>query len=74
MARYVCPNQYRHPQHRFLMCKALLSNVPNVNETKDALIAYCPYQKYCSCSHGAENTEQARECYQNKMNQTANAD
>lgn len=74
MARYVCPNQYRHNAHRFLMCKNMLGEVKNIQDTQDALKAYCPHQKHCSCTGGAENTEQARACYRQIQNQSAKAD
>ena len=74
MATFVCPNQYRHNAHRFLMCKNMLGGVGNIQDTQDALKAYCPHQKHCSCTGGAENTDQARECYQKITNQAAKAD
>lgn len=74
MAIYVCPNQYRHNAHKFIMCKDLLPDVKRIQDPQEAIKAYCPHQKYCSCSNGAENTEQAKTCYKSKTNQTASAD
>lgn len=74
MARFVCPNQHKNNQHQFLMCRLMLGSVRQIQDPKDALKAYCPHQKYCSCTQGAENTEQAKACYEQKMNQTAKAD
>lgn len=74
MSVYVCPNQVKHNSHNFIMCRLLIGNVTQIQNTQDALMAYCPHQKYCSCSKGAENTEQARSCYLKKQSQTAVAD
>jgi hypothetical protein len=56
------------------MCKKKIADFEKMSDKKEALKAYCPFQKHCSCTGGAENTEQAMECYQQKKNQTANAD
>lgn len=74
MANFVCPYQYRLSLHRFIMCKKKIADFEKMSDKKEALKAYCPFQKHCSCTGGAENTEQAMECYQQKKNQTANAD
>lgn len=73
MAVYSCPNQVRHNAHSFLMCKDLMGDVKSIQSKADALKAYCPHQKHCSCSSRAENTEQARLCYQTKQRQDAKA-
>lgn len=62
MGKYVCTHQLRHPSHRFILCKKLMGEVKQIQDTQDALKAYCPYQKHCSCSSRSENTEEAREC------------
>jgi len=74
MPKFVCPNRYKSNQYQFLMCRALLGSVKRMQDPQEALKAYCPHQKYCSCTNGAENTEQARACYEKKQNQAATAD
>ena len=74
MPKYICPYQYRHAQHRFLMCKRLLEHVERIQDPIEAVKAYCPYQKHCSCTARAENTEEAILCYEKHKNQTALSD
>ena len=63
MNRYICPNQKRMREHGFLICKRAMQDGIDYSKKENASTVVCPHQHYCPTTNRAENTENAKECY-----------
>ena len=62
-----CPNAIRNPNYKFLICKDMIDENTNINDKKEAIKAYCAYQRHCNCAMRVINSNGAAECYQRRL-------
>lgn len=63
MIMYVCPNAIRTALP-FLMCRLLMKDGADYTKSDVGATAFCAYQHYCPNTRRAENTDNAKKCYE----------
>lgn len=62
--KYKCPYAERKNALSFLICKYLMVDNINYNIIENATKIFCAHQQYCPETKRAENTINAKKCYE----------
>lgn len=73
MCGYHCPFAERKPCAGFLLCRDMYEEGVNYNVRANAMNVICAFQKQCMRTGRMENTDSARDCYEWRVQATAEA-